>query len=125
VEGCTVATLESGTKTTLTATGTKVVLKGNIIELDCWSNQLTALNVQGLTALQELCCWDNKLTELNVQGLTALRRLVCGGNKFTELNVQGLTALQRLDCVGSELTELNVEGLTAGAASSPSSTCRA
>ena len=113
VEGCTVATLESATKATLTATGTKVVLKGNIIELDCWSNQLTALNVQGLTALQELCCWDNKLTELNVQGLTALQRLVCGGNKFTELNVQGLTALQRLECVGSELTELNVQGLTA------------
>ena len=113
VEGCTVATLASATKATLTATGTKVVLKGNIIELDCWSNQLTALNVQGLTALQELCCWDNKLTELNVQGLTALQRLVCGGNKFTELNVQGLTALQRLECVGSELTELNVQDLTA------------
>ena len=43
VKGCTVATLASGTETTLTATDTKIVLKGKITELDCNWNKLVAL----------------------------------------------------------------------------------
>ena len=118
VEGCTETRLASDTKTTLHARGTTVILKGKITELDVsgtYENKqtLTALNVQGLTALQKLECWKNQLTELNVQGLTALQKLSCGGNKLTELNVQGLTALQKLSCGGNQLTELNVQGLTA------------
>ena len=82
VEGCTETTLASDTKTTLNATGTRVVLKGKITELYCNgtydSNQLlTSLNVQGLTALQKLYCSNNQLPELNVQGLTALKVLDC------------------------------------------------
>ena len=118
VEGCKETTLASEAETTLTATGTTVILKGNITGLECsseYSNMgsLTALNVQGLTALQMLDCQGNRLTSLNVQGLTALQELYCGGNKLPELNVQGLTALQELYCGGNKLTELNVQGLTA------------
>ena len=113
VEGCTETTLISGTATVLHAKSTKVILKGKITELDCNRNQLTALNVQGLTALQGLNCWGNQLTALDVQGLTALQGLNCWGNRLTELNVQGLTALQGLSCFANQLTALNVQGLTA------------
>ena len=113
VEGCNETTLASGTRTTLLAKGTKVILKGNITGLSCSDNQLTSLNVQGLTALQKLFCGGNKLTALNVQGLTALQELWCSGNQLPELNVQGLTALQKLECRDNQLTELNVQGLTA------------
>ena len=118
VEGCKETTLASEAETTLTATGTTVILKGNITGLECsseYSNMgsLTALNVQGLTALQMLDCQGNRLTSLNVQGLTALQELSCSGNQLPELNVQGLTALQELSCGGNKLTELNVQGLTA------------
>ena len=139
VEGCTETTLANNTETTLTATGTRVVLKGKITELDvsgtefnkqplvalnvqgltslqelnCGGNKLTSLNVQGLTALQELKCSYNQLTELNVQGLTSLQELYCGGNQLTRLTVQGLTSLQELYCGGNQLTSLNVQGLTA------------
>ena len=118
VEGCTETRLASDTKTTLHARGTTVILKGKITELDVsgtYENKqtLTALNVQGLTALQKLECWKNQLTELNVQGLTSLQTLSCSANKLTELNVQGLTALQELYCSGNQLPELNVQGLTA------------
>ena len=113
VEGCNETTLEKGKYTKLHAKGTKVILKGNITELSCSDNQLTSLNVQGLTALQKLSCGGNKLTELNVQGLTALQELWCSGNQLPELNVQGLTALQKLECRENQLTELNVQGLTA------------
>ena len=119
VEGCTETELTSGTETVLHAQGTVVILKGKItaLKVDDYyssnSNKLTALNVQGLTALKELSCRNNRLTALNVQGLNALQVLSCGGNKLTELNVQGLTALERLVCGGNQLTALNVQGLTA------------
>ena len=118
VEGCTETRLASDTKTTLHARGTTVILKGKITELDVsgtYENKqtLTALNVQGLTALQKLECWKNQLTELNVQGLTSLIRLECYYNQLTELNVQGLTSLKVLECYSNQLTELNVQGLTA------------
>ena len=113
VEGCTETELTSGAETVLHAIGTTVILKGNIIKLYCGSNQLTALNVQGLTALQELNCYGNRLTALDVQGLTALERLYCSGNQLTALNVQGLTTLYVLGCDNNELTALDVQGLTA------------
>ena len=96
VEGCTVTELPSGEEIFLEALGDAVVLKGNITELDCSSNELTALDVRGLTALQTLYCDNNRLTSLNVQGLTALQLLVCSDNQLTALNVQGLPALQAL-----------------------------
>ena len=113
VEGCTETTLKSDVETKLHAKGTKVILKGKITELYCYYNQLTELNVQGLTALQVLSCYSNQLTELNVQGLTSLKELYCGGNQLTELNVQGCASLQGLWCYSNQLTALNVQGCTA------------
>ena len=118
VEGCIETELPSNRKMYLHAKGTKVVLKGNIILLDCgnrdWQhdkNELVALNVQGLRNLQRLKCAITQLTDLNVQGLSALQWLDCGWNQLTALNVQGLNALQWLHCGGNRLTTLNVQGL--------------
>ena len=122
VEGCNVNELANEAETTLTVTATdnKLVLIGDIIELDCSGEKtpggnrpLTALDVSGCTALQKLNCQFNFITALDVQGLTALQELYCQYNKITELDVHGLTALQKLDCSGNELTTLNVQGLTA------------
>ena len=113
VEGCTEKTLASGTEKTLHAQGTAVILKGKITALYCQDNQLTALNVQGLNALQGLDCNDNQLTELNAQGCPALQWLWCYDNRLTTLNVQNLSALQELFCQGNQLTELDVQGCTA------------
>ena len=113
VEGCDKATLTSGTETELHANGTTVILKGNITELTCYNNQLIALNVKGLTALESLDCCENQLAALNVQGLTALQTLYCDTNQLTALNVQGCIALNRLDCDCNQLATLNVQGLTA------------
>ena len=113
VEGCTETELISGAETVLHAQGTRVILKGKIIKLNCHNNQLTALNVQGCTSLQVLSCWGNQLTALNVQGLPALQYLNCGGNRLTALDVQGLTALERLYCYDRQLTALNAQGCTA------------
>ena len=113
VEGCTETTLTSDSETELHAKGTTVILKGRIINLVCSDNRLIALNVQGLSALEELVCSDNWLTALNVQGLNTLEVLLCGSNRLTELNVQGLSALKSLGCQNNRLAELNVQGLNA------------
>ena len=81
-------------------------------KLGCSDNQLTALNVQGCTALQGLSCDNNHLTALNVQDCTALKKLWCYRNQLTALNVQGCTALQWLYCRNNQLTALDVQGLT-------------
>ena len=112
VEGCTETTLTSDVETTLTATGTRVVLKGKITKLSCKNNKLTSLNVQGLTKLQKLYCGVNQLSTLDVSGLTSLQKLNCENNKLTALNVQGCTALKWLICHINQLTSLNVQGLT-------------
>ncbi|MBC6719540.1 leucine-rich repeat domain-containing protein [Treponema sp. Marseille-Q4130] len=120
VEGCTETKLTiNNWETKLHAKGTTVILKGNIIELKCGiaadgnSNKLLALNVQGLSTLQELDCSSNRLTALDVQGCTALKKLHCYNNQLTSLNVQGLHDLQDLWCSGNRLTELNVQDLSA------------
>jgi len=115
VEGCTETTLKSSMidATELHAKGTTVILKGKIIELYCTRNKLTALNVHGLTALQDFICSYNQLTTLDVQGLTTLKVLMCHENQLTSLGVQGCTSLQTLYCDNNQLTSLNVQGLIA------------
>jgi len=113
VEGCTVTELPSGEKTILTATGSKVTLKGAITELNCKGNRLSSLDVRELTALQVLRCGSNRLTSLDVRGLTALQVLYCDTNRLSSLNVRGLSALQWLICWDNQLTALDVRGLTA------------
>ena len=103
VEGCNETTLKSNVETTLNATGTRVALKGEIIELVCSYNQLIELNVQGCASLQKLRCWGNQLTALDMHGLTALQALSCAGNQLTALNLQGLTNLKGLNCVVNKL----------------------
>ena len=118
VEGCTETALSNYGDTVLHATGTTVILKGNIIALFCAGdtfdrNKLTALNVQGLPDLRVLDCRNNNLTSLDVHGLTSLKNLDCAGNiELSVLNIQGAAALEELS-FGGKITTLNVQGLTA------------
>ena len=84
-----------------------------LASLDCFGNQLTSLDVGGLTALTSLNFSYNRLTSLEVGGLTALTNLDCSGNRLTSLDVGGLTSLTYLNCAANQLTSLDVGGLTA------------
>ena len=118
VEGCTETALNNYGDTVLHATGTTVILKGNITRLFCVgdtfdSNKLTALNVQGLPDFELLDCRNNNLTSLDVHGLTSLKTLDCAGNiELSVLNIQGAAALEELS-FGGKITTLNVQGLPA------------
>jgi Leucine-rich repeat (LRR) protein len=64
--------------------------------------------IQDFTALTSLDCYYNQLTSLNVTGLTNLQTLQCNENQLTSLDVTGLANLQTLHCYQNQLTSLNV-----------------
>ena len=96
-----------------TITNQQIVIRGNVTALDCYGNQLTALDVSNNTALTKLVCVWNQLTNLNVSGCTALTSLNCRYNQLTALDVSSCTALKTLTCDNNQLTNLNVSGCTA------------
>ncbi|MGI6726498.1 MAG: Ig-like domain-containing protein [Christensenellales bacterium] len=85
-----------------------------LFSLDCRSNQLKGLNVSGLKALNYLNCQNNQLTGLDVSSLpTTLLNLNCAINQLTGMfDVSGLPALAILNCGANQLTGLNVSGLS-------------
>ena len=66
--------------------------------LKCANNQLTELNLSGLTKLTTLWCQMNQLTTLDVSGLTQLTELWCFSNNLTALDITQLSSLYRIYC---------------------------
>ena len=87
---------------TITITG------GNITVVNCGRNQLTALDVSQITALEDLDCRVNQLTTLDLSRNTALKYLGCVSNKLTSLDVSKNTALEVLVCIQNHITALDV-----------------
>jgi len=85
----------------------------NLEYLDCKNNQLTSLNVSGLTKLNHLDCYNNQLTSLNISGCTSLRDLDCHNNQLTSLSFDGCVSLDNVDCRNNRLTELDHSGAPA------------
>lgn len=76
--------------------------------LDCYSNQLTSLDLSANTALTTLNCGNNWLSFLNVSSNTALTNLDCYNNELTSLELSANTALTSLDCSKNQLTSLDL-----------------
>ena len=77
----------------------------NIIELDCWNNQLTSLDVSKCISLKTLNCWSNQLTSLDLSKNHALNELDCSDNKLTSLIVSGNgLGWLMLDCSDNQLS---------------------
>lgn len=80
--------------------------------LFCDQNQLTGLNVSGCTAIDTLSCTGNRLTTLDISDLTDLGTLYCEENQLTELDLSGYSALRQLYCMYNQLTKLDISGCT-------------
>ena len=70
---------------TVTADGTEMKVYGDIVAFRCNNNQanLTAIDVSNNTQLIELDCYSNQLSNLDVSHNTQLKILYCFGNAFT------------------------------------------
>jgi uncharacterized repeat protein (TIGR01451 family) len=83
----------------------------NLIDLDCDFNNLISLNLSGASNLTKLSCYNNDLTSLNFSGLTNLRELNCNSNELSSLNFSGLANLSILYCDWNNFTTLDVSSL--------------
>lgn len=79
-----------------------------LIRLVCVRNNLTSLDVSGLTKLDALDCEGNNLTTLDVSGLTRLAHLNCSWNRLTELDITQLDDLWDLQCGSQQQIEGNM-----------------
>ena len=84
-----------------------------LINLNCYNNQLTTLDVSKNTELTYLYCGYNNLTTLDVSKNTELTYLYCEYNNLTTLDVSKNTALKYLHCYNNQLTTLDVSKKTA------------
>ncbi len=85
----------------------------SLIDLYCYGNQLTSLDVSNNTALRRLYCHHCQLTSLNVSSNPALRELHCESNQLTALDLSKDTALTKLHCEDNRLTALDLSNNTA------------
>ncbi len=90
-----------------------------LIHLDCTLddlrssiNNMSALYVDGCTALTDLRCIGNNLTSLDVRGCTALERLHCNLNNLSALYVSGCANLNELWYSENDIHLIDLSGCT-------------
>ncbi|MEM6720869.1 MAG: hypothetical protein AAF611_16175 [Bacteroidota bacterium] len=77
--------------------------------LDCFSNNLTSIDVSNNLNLVRLSCYFNhNLAMLTLGNLPNLEELSCSFGELTSLNLSQLPALKDLICISNELTTLDV-----------------
>lgn len=125
-------TIDVGYKNIADLTGINAFV--NIRQLNCYSNRLTALNIDGLTALTTLYCSQNQLANFTLNNLPQLQQLQCGLNKFSSLTLANLPSLRHVntqqsdslatltlsnlpslgfvDCNSCKMSSLNMSGLS-------------
>ena len=82
--------------------------------LNCYFNQISALDVSKNTALTTLLIGSNPLKAMpDLSQNTKLTVLDCSSLGLTKLDVSKLTALTELSCGSNQLKELDLEKLTA------------
>ncbi len=112
------AGLEGGTASenadgTVTLSDADLSALAAMTELDLPSGGVTSLGGIGYcTGLTTLKCVNNQLTELNLNGLTRLTTLRCNMNQLTTLDVSQLTLLRELWCQNNKLTKLDITRLS-------------
>jgi len=81
----------------------------SLLHLYVSSNKdLSALNVQGLTSLENLICSECAIEELDLSGLTSLKDLRCDSNDMKALNLEGCTALETAEFMYNEIVYVDL-----------------
>ncbi len=82
----------------------------SLFQLVVSGNNLTTLDVSGLTNLGWLNCSYNQLTTLDLSANTKLQQIWCHKNKLTNLTIPSSPRLWGLWCYGNKLTTLERNG---------------
>jgi len=113
----------TGTKLSLNVSGAspkitgKIILRPeycpNLIDFRCYNNNLSVLDVSGMTSLEYLNCRTNSnLLVLNVSALVRLEYLFCYNDNISVLDVSGMTLLYWLFCYNNNISVIDVSRAT-------------
>lgn len=80
--------------------------------LNCSDNQLTTLDLTGVTSLEWLYCRRNPLQTISIAGLSKLKYADISQNQLTSLSLDGLTSLEFLHAGDNKLTEIDLSPCT-------------
>lgn len=83
----------------------------NLTYLNCFENQITALDVSALVNLEELYCAYNLINPINLGSNNNLKKLNCDHNELINLDVTQFVNLVELRCAGNNLETLSITGL--------------
>lgn len=76
--------------------------------LDCSNNDLTEIDISTCYGLEELWVYNNQLTELNVYGLTNLTRIRLDNSPLASVDLSSNTALNEFSCWGNDMLYLDL-----------------
>ena len=79
-----------------------------LLELECYNNQLTELDVSKNVWLEWLDCRNNQLTSIDLSQNTEIYGFRCDSNKLTSLDLSKNPMLEYLDCCENKLTSLDL-----------------
>ncbi|HQP77822.1 MAG TPA: T9SS type A sorting domain-containing protein [Saprospiraceae bacterium] len=85
----------------------------NIPNLNCYKNEISALDLSQNIALEFLDCSFNEILVLDLSKNTALKVLYCSLNKLSALDLSQNTALEFLDCSFNKISTLDLGHNTA------------
>lgn len=77
-----------------------------LVELSCYENQLSQLNLKQNKNLKTLLCFKNSLKELDLSVNIDLSSLSCYSNQLTVLDLSKNSKLAHLDCHDNNLTSV-------------------
>ena len=94
----------------------KIVLRPeycpNLEEIRCYKNNISHVNVAGMTSLTYFNCSINSLTSFDASTLTSLDILGCAVNNISTLKLGTLVGLDELWCGTNNIDSLDVSPLT-------------
>jgi Leucine-rich repeat (LRR) protein len=76
--------------------------------LNCYSNQISEINLNTLLNLRQLQCQNNKISELDLGANVLLTQLYCHNNNLSDLDISSNTLLTNLNAINNQLTGLNL-----------------
>ncbi len=80
----------------------------DLVVLDCQYNQLTTLTLTGLTNLQQIDAQHNNLDAIDVSTLDNLRSLVINHNQLLSLDLSGLLLFENLRANNNQISNINL-----------------
>ena len=79
-----------------------------LVDLQCYNNQLTEINVSKNKKLASLGAYQNRLTKVNLSKNKKLVSFSCSGNPLSELVLPNNRDLTWLDLTGTDLKQLDI-----------------